>query len=76
MEWVFTILIDGSPKIILLAIDSYEDFIDIKCVAITSVFAFQSTSIQCAECDAPQANRLAGDGDAPFGKQVFDISVT
>jgi hypothetical protein len=35
----------------------------------------QSPCVHGSELDAPQADRLAADGDASFGEQVFDISV-
>ena len=33
-------------------------------------------SVYSTEFDTPQANRFAADGDAPFGEQVFYISMT
>ena len=33
----FTILIHGPPQVVLLAIDLYEDLIDIEGIAISSV---------------------------------------
>jgi hypothetical protein len=63
----FSVLIYGSPKVVLLAIDFDEDLIDIKGIAVASVLAFQSSSIDSSEFDAPELDRLSSDGDASFG---------
>jgi len=41
----FTILIHGSPQVMLFSIDFDEDFIDIESVAIASVLSFQSAGV-------------------------------
>lgn len=57
----------------LLAVDLYEDFVDEKGVTITTVLSFQSAGINGSKLDAPEADRFSTDGDASFGKEVFDI---
>jgi hypothetical protein len=52
-----------------------EDLIDIKGIAVASVLAFQSSSIDSSEFDASESDRLSSDGDASFGQQIFYISV-
>ena len=52
-----------------------EDFIDIKGVAIAPVPSLQSSSVNCSEFDAPEADRLASDGDSSFSQEVLDISM-
>jgi len=37
-----TILIDGPPQVMLLAIDFHEDLVNVESIAITSVLSFQS----------------------------------
>ena len=59
----------------LLAIDLYEDFIDVESVTVTTMFSFQSPSVQSAEFDAPEADRLSSDDDASLGEEIFDIPV-
>jgi hypothetical protein len=44
-----------------------EDFIDEECVAIASVFPFQSSGVYGAELDTPEANCFAADRDASLG---------
>jgi len=50
-----------------------EDFINVEGIAVTSVLALQSTGINGAELDAPEADRLASDRDASLSKKVFYI---
>jgi hypothetical protein len=50
------ILVYCLPKIVLLAIDLHEDFINEEGITIPSVFPLQSSSIQSAELDAPEAD--------------------
>ena len=40
----------------LLTVDSDEHFIDVECVAITTVLSFQSPGIQGSELDTPQTD--------------------
>jgi len=63
-----TILIHGPPKIMLLAVDLYEDFIDIEIIAIASVFSLQSSGVYSVAFDAPEADRLAADGNTPLSE--------
>jgi hypothetical protein len=46
-------LINGSPEILLLAIDLDEDFIDVEGVAISSMPSLQSPGVNCSEFNAP-----------------------
>ena len=39
------------------------------------MFWFQSTSVQRAELDAPEANRFATDNNPSLSEQVFNISM-
>jgi len=64
----FAILIHCPPKVMLLAIDLDEDFIDVESVSIASVFSFQSQSEYGSEFYAPEADGLSGYSDAPFGE--------
>ena len=52
-----------------------EDFIDVEGVAIASVFSLQSPGVNGSKLDAPEADCFSGYGDAPFGEQVFYISM-
>ena len=61
------LLIHGPPEVVLLAIDSDEDFVDEERVTIASVLSFQSFGVQRAEFDTPKADRFATDDDATFG---------
>ena len=52
-----------------------EDFVDVESVAIATVLSFQTTSINRSEFDTPETDRFSADGDAPFGEQVFNVSM-
>jgi hypothetical protein len=58
-----------------LVVDLHKDFVDVECVAIASMLSLQSACIYSTELIAPQADLFAANGDASFGKQVFNISV-
>ncbi len=47
-----------------------------KASAITAVLSFQSPGVCGPKIDTPEANGFAADGDASFGKQIFDVAVT
>ena len=50
----------------LLATDLHEDFIDVKCIAITSMFSLQTPGINGTELDTPKPDSLMTDSDAAF----------
>jgi hypothetical protein len=60
---------------VLFAVYPYENFIDVKSVAIASVFSFQSSRLYSSEFDAPKAYRFTADSDSSFGKEVFNIAM-
>ena len=39
------------------------------------MFAIQSTSVQCTEFDAPQADRFTADSYTSLRQDIFDISI-
>jgi len=63
-----TILIHSPPEIMLLAINLYEDFIDVEGVTVALTLSFQTAGIFCAEFDAPEADRFVPDGNASFSE--------
>jgi hypothetical protein len=71
----FTILIDGSPKVVLLAIDLDEDFVDLESVSIAVMLSLQSPRVQYTELDTPQTDRFSTDSDTSRCQQILDISV-
>jgi len=56
------ILIYSTPKIILLAVDLDEDFVDVESIAIASMLSFQAASINGTKLDTPETDRLSGQG--------------
>ena len=52
-----------------------EDLVNEECVTVISVLSFQSSSVEAAEFDAPEADRFSRHNDAPLGQQIFNISM-
>ena len=57
-------------------VDLDEDFINVEGVAVAVVLSLESACINGTELDAPQADRLPCDDDAPLGQEILDITVT
>jgi hypothetical protein len=68
----FSVLVDGSPKITLLAIDLHEDLIDEQGIAETPMLSFQATCINGTEFDAPETDRFSANSDASLSEQIFN----
>jgi hypothetical protein len=60
---------------VLFAIDLHEDFSDVESITVAPVLSVQSATINGSELDTPQADCLSADSDAPFGQEIFDVSV-
>jgi len=70
----FSILINSTPQILLLAIDLHEDFIDVERIAVTTVPLFESTSVSSTELNTPESDGFVADTNASFGEQILDIT--
>tara|TARA_B110000238_G_scaffold152177_1_gene164315 strand:+ start:199 stop:465 length:267 start_codon:yes stop_codon:yes gene_type:complete len=60
----------------LLTVYLDEDFIDVKCVTVTSMFSLQPTSINSSEFDTPETDCFSADDDASFCEEIFNIAMT
>jgi hypothetical protein len=67
-------LIDGSPEIVLNALDPDEHLIKVPLVPRSWPAATQTISEILAEFLAPSSHRLIRNGDAPCGQQKLDIT--
>ena len=63
-----TILIDCTPKIVLLALDLHKYFIDEEGIAVTTMPMLKSSGKLGSKLDAPQANRLIADSNTALGQ--------
>ena len=68
------VLIHGTPQILLLAVDSNEDLIQVPVVAQPSLSSLQFPSIVRTELLTPLPDRLIGHDDSPLGEKILDIS--
>ena len=59
----------------LLAVDLHKDFIDIECIAESSMSSLQPPGVHSSKLDSPEANRFPSDDNAPLGQEVFYISM-
>jgi hypothetical protein len=62
-----SILVYGSPQIMLLAIDLHEDFIDVECVAKASVLSLKPSSVHSSKLDAPEPDGFVTYDDPSLG---------
>ena len=68
------VLIHRTPEILLLAVDSNEDFVQVPNIAKPALTPLQFSGIVRTELLAPEPNRLIRDGDSPFGEKILDIA--
>ncbi len=52
-----------------------EDCIDVKRIAIATVLSLQASGMNSSKFDAPEADGLSAESDAPFGEAGLDIAV-
>ncbi|MGB7301434.1 MAG: hypothetical protein WBD34_19095, partial [Burkholderiaceae bacterium] len=72
----FSILIDGTPQIMLFPVDLDKDLIKIERITEPQVPTLQAPGVSWAELVAPEPDRLITDDDASLRQQVFDVTMT
>jgi len=70
------ILIHRPPKVVSLAPDRDEDFVQMPGVAQTTLSSLQLRGVSWTELLTPQADGFVGDGDSSFGQEILNISET
>jgi hypothetical protein len=68
------ILINGTPEIVLHALDPDEDFVHVPLVPWPWPASTQAGSETCSEFLAPAPHRLVGDDDASLSQQQLNIT--
>jgi len=68
------ILIHGTPEILLLAVDSNEDFVQVPNIAEPALTPLQFSGIVWAELLAPEPNRFVRNGNSAFGEKILHIA--
>ena len=71
-----TILVDGSPQIVLLTADFDEYLFGEPRVSEPSFTSFQGPSIARSKLETPTANALVRNFDTSLSKQILNISKT
>jgi hypothetical protein len=69
-----TILIHGTPKILLLAVDSDEEFVQIPGITEASLFTLKASGIVGSEFPAPLTDGFVRNNDSAFGQKIFHIT--
>ena len=69
-----TVLIHGTPKILLLAVDSDEEFVQIPGITEASLFLLKTSGIVGSEFPAPLSDGFVRNNDSAFGQKIFNIT--
>jgi hypothetical protein len=68
------VLIDGSPKVQLLSLNLYKDFVDMPRITQPALLSSDGSGILRPKLQAPKPNGLIGDGETPLGKEILNIT--
>src|SRR5438552_17349849 len=68
------VLIHGTPEILLLAVDSNEDLVQVPSIAEAALTPPQFSGIVRTELLTPESNRFIRDDDSAFGEKVLDVT--
>jgi hypothetical protein len=66
---IVAVLIDRTPKVLLLAVDSHEEFVQMPAIAETPLPLLKTSCIVSAELPTPTSNGFVGDRDAAFARR-------
>jgi len=69
-----TVLIHGTPKIMLLAVDSDEKFVQIPGITEASLFLLRTSGKVGSEFPAPLADGFVRNNYSAFGQKIFNIT--
>ena len=70
------VLIDGTPEVLQLAVDSDEHFVQIPRIAEPTLASFESPGILGAEFDRPLSDRFVRHDHSTLCEQILDIPET
>ena len=68
-----TVLIHSTPEILLLAVDSNEDFVQVPNIAEPALTPLQFSGIVGTELLTPDSDCFLRDDDSAFGEKILDI---
>ena len=69
-----TILIHGTPKIMLLPVDPDEEFVQIPGITEAALFLLKTSGIVGSEFPAPLPDGFVRNKDSAFGQKIFNIT--
>jgi hypothetical protein len=68
------VLIHGTPQILLLAVDSNEDLVQVSGIAEPTLTPLRFLRIVGTKLQTPAPDRPMRHDDSPFGEKILDIS--
>src|SRR5262249_3244476 len=68
------VLIDGTPKVLLLAVDSHEQLVQMPSIAEATLSSSETLGIVGSELPAPSRDGFVRNDDAAFSKKIFNIT--
>jgi hypothetical protein len=68
------VLIHGTPEILLLPVDSNEDFVQVPDIAEAALTPLQFSGIVRTELLTPESNRFIRNCNSAFGQKILDVS--
>ena len=69
-----TVLVNGTPKILLLTVNPDEQFVQIPSVPETTLLFLETPSKVGSEFPAPSPDGFIGNNNPAFGEEIFDIT--
>ena len=69
-----TVLVNGTPKILLLTVNPDEQFVQIPSVPETTLLFLETPSKVGSEFPAPLPDGFIGNNNPAFGEEIFDIT--
>ena len=68
------VLIYRAPEVLALTVDRDEQFVQVPCVAETTLTAFQPAGVLGTEFDGPLPDRFVSHFHTTLSEQVFNVS--
>ena len=69
-----TVLIHGTPKILLMTVNSDEKLIQVPSIPETTLLLLETPSKVGSEFPAPSPDGFIGNNNPAFGEEIFDIT--
>ena len=68
------VLIHGTQKILLLAVDPDEEFVQMPAITEATLFLLKTSGVVGSEFSAPSPDGFLRNNDSAFGQKIFNIT--